>query len=137
MGQVVVKVTRVGPLADMKRSVYFSVTVSNDKGEEVISNKVSVVPIKDTGGKFVFEGPMAAADKVAKNEHVPSPMPGVVEKINFKSGDKVKEGDVLCIISAMKMEVKVSAPADGVIDLESTTVGYRVVEGALLFSLKH
>ena len=53
-----------------------------------------------------------------------------------KEGQLVKAGDVLCIISAMKMEVKVSAPVDGKICVEATSVGYRVVEGALLFSFK-
>jgi acetyl/propionyl-CoA carboxylase alpha subunit len=65
-----------------------------------------------------------------------------------KEGQLVKAGDVLCIISAMKMyewkcmsgsvcmEVKVSAPVEGKICVEATSVGYRGVEGALLFSFK-
>jgi biotin carboxyl carrier protein len=44
-----------------------------------------------------------------------SPMGGVVEKVPVKVGDAVKAGDVVCVVSAMKMEVKVSAPCDGVV----------------------
>ncbi len=38
-----------------------------------------------------------------------SPMPGKVIKINVKEGDEVKEGDVLCIVEAMKMENNIKA----------------------------
>ena len=33
-------------------------------------------------------------------------MPGVVEKMLVSEGQKVATGDILCTISAMKMEVK-------------------------------
>ncbi|MBQ8222827.1 MAG: biotin/lipoyl-binding protein [Bacteroidales bacterium] len=33
-----------------------------------------------------------------------SPMPGKVIKVNVKEGDDVKEGDILCVVEAMKME---------------------------------
>lgn len=37
---------------------------------------------------------------------VKSPMPGTLIKINAKEGEILKKGDVLCILEAMKMEVK-------------------------------
>lgn len=40
-----------------------------------------------------------------------SPMPGKVIKVNVKEGDKVKEGDVLCVVEAMKMENNIKAMA--------------------------
>jgi pyruvate/2-oxoglutarate dehydrogenase complex dihydrolipoamide acyltransferase (E2) component len=36
---------------------------------------------------------------------VGSPMGGIVEKVEAKAGQAVKAGDLLCVISAMKMEV--------------------------------
>lgn len=38
-----------------------------------------------------------------------SPMPGKVIKVNVKEGDEVKEGDVLCVVEAMKMENNIKA----------------------------
>ena len=38
-----------------------------------------------------------------------SPMPGKVIKVNVQEGDDVKEGDVLCVVEAMKMENNIKA----------------------------
>ena len=40
-----------------------------------------------------------------------SPMPGKVIKVNVKEGDDVMEGDVLCVVEAMKMENNIKAMA--------------------------
>ena len=42
-----------------------------------------------------------------------SPMPGKVIKVNVKEGDDVKEGDVLCVVEAMKMENNIKAMTSG------------------------
>ena len=42
-------------------------------------------------------------------------MPGVVVEIKKEAGDVVVEGDVICILSAMKMETAVTCPLGGVI----------------------
>jgi len=46
---------------------------------------------------------------------ISSPMPGKVVKIQVKAGDKVKAGQILIIISAMKMESEYKAKKDGVV----------------------
>jgi len=51
----------------------------------------------------------------AESGHITSPMPGKVIKINVTAGDKVKKGQVLLIIEAMKMENLIAAPAEGVV----------------------
>ena len=47
--------------------------------------------------------------------HISSPMPGVIVDVRTKESDKVKEGDVLFVLSAMKMETAIQAPKDGVV----------------------
>lgn len=42
-----------------------------------------------------------------------SPMPGKVIKLNVAHGDKVKKGDSIVILEAMKMEHVITAPCDG------------------------
>jgi biotin carboxyl carrier protein len=65
-------------------------------------------------------------------------MAGVIEKVFVKVGQSVTAGEVLCVVSAMKMEVKISVPVDAAVvsSIAIPHVGYRVVEGALLMSLK-
>ncbi|MBX7490338.1 sodium-extruding oxaloacetate decarboxylase subunit alpha [Helicobacter turcicus] len=45
--------------------------------------------------------------------HIISPMPGNLTKLKVKVGDKIKEGDVLAIVEAMKMENQVLATVGG------------------------
>ena len=45
-----------------------------------------------------------------------APMPATVVRINVAPGDAVKKGDTLLVLEAMKMELPVRAPADGIVD---------------------
>jgi biotin carboxyl carrier protein len=55
-----------------------------------------------------------------------SPMPGKVVKILVKRGDKVKEGQTVIIVSAMKMESEFKARKDGVVKEVLTNEGATV-----------
>lgn len=124
------ELVRVSSVAKGKRTVVFKISNTDMKVDETQS-----VEIKDSCGVFVFEGPMADPSK--SNKQMASPMPGIIEKLLVKEGDTVKAGDTVCVVSAMKMEVKVTAPADGTIaSISIPAVGYRVIEGALLMTLK-
>jgi biotin carboxyl carrier protein len=46
---------------------------------------------------------------------ISSPMPGKVVKIPVQAGDKVKIGDTVIIVSAMKMESEYKAGKSGII----------------------
>ncbi|BDD10549.1 acetyl/propionyl-CoA carboxylase subunit alpha [Fulvitalea axinellae] len=59
--------------------------------------------------------PLPDEDSASKGEYF-SPMPGEVVKVLVKSGDKVKSGDGLLILSSMKMENTISAHGDGVVE---------------------
>ncbi len=61
-----------------------------------------------------------------------SPMPGRVIAVEVALGDKVKKGQRLVVIEAMKMEQGLVAPFDGVITELKATVDAQVSEGALL-----
>ena len=64
----------------------------------------------------------SAEEKPVEGELVKAPLVGVFysapspeEKPYVQVGDKVKEGQVLCLIEAMKMMSEITAPRDGVI----------------------
>ena len=59
-------------------------------------------------------------------------MPGNILDVKVKAGDVVKEGQVLMILEAMKMENEIMAPKDGTITSVATTKGATVESGALL-----
>lgn len=62
-------------------------------------------------------------------------MPGVVEKVLATAGSSVSEGDVVAIVSAMKMEVQVKALCEGTVASVSVEEGDKVIEGALMVTL--
>ena len=59
--------------------------------------------------------PAAPAVKLAEGEVMKSPMPGNVMKILVTPGQEVKEGDVLLILEAMKMENEIVATKSGTV----------------------
>ncbi len=63
---------------------------------------------------------------------VTAPMPGKILDIKVKKGDRVKAGDVLIILEAMKMENEVVAPKGGVVEDIKVNVGDTVDRGAVL-----
>ena len=65
----------------------------------------------------------------AGQEVIEAPMPGNIWKIEVKEGDKVKAGDTLLILEAMKMENEILAPRDGVVSSINTTTGATVNTG--------
>lgn len=48
-------------------------------------------------------------------EIIEVPMTGKITSVNVKTGDKVEEGDVLCLLESMKMENPILAPVSGTI----------------------
>ena len=73
-----------------------------------------------------------SAGGAASDGMILSPMPGRVIAVEVTLGDKVKKGQRLVVIEAMKMEQGLVAPFDGVLKELKATVDAQVSEGALL-----
>ena len=74
----------------------------------------------------------AAPTAVAAGEVVKAPMPGNILKIQVSQGQQVKEGDVLIILEAMKMENEIVATKSGSVAQIIVTKGQVVETGAPL-----
>ena len=73
--------------------------------------------------------PAAAAVVTGAGEAVNAPMPGTILKVNVTQGQAVKEGDVLCVLEAMKMENEIMAPKAGTVTQVVTSKGAAVNTG--------
>jgi pyruvate carboxylase subunit B len=76
-------------------------------------------------------GPAPAVDTT----DVTSQMPGVVLRVLTQPGDHLSAGDAIVVLEAMKMEVSVTAPCDGVVRSIEVEVGQQVANGQTLATL--
>ncbi len=73
---------------------------------------------------------------VGDPESIAAPMPGAVVEVRVSSGDEVRAGEAMVVLSAMKMETVVAAPHAGVVHRVAVKVGEVVDAGDLLLVLK-
>ena len=59
-------------------------------------------------------------------------MPGRVLAISVAPGESVVRGQLLMVLEAMKMEHRITAPADGIVQAIRVAEGEQVANGALL-----
>jgi 3-methylcrotonyl-CoA carboxylase alpha subunit len=80
--------------------------------------------------------PLAHAGEAAQEGgRLTAPMPGKVVSFAVKAGDKVKAGQALAVMEAMKMEHTIAAPHDGTVAELLYAPGDQVTEGAELLKL--
>lgn len=72
----------------------------------------------------------------AEEGEILAPMAGKIVSVKVKKGDKVKLGDVLCTLEAMKMENEIAATKSGVIEEVNVSEGIAVNEGDALMRIK-
>ena len=79
--------------------------------------------------------PVAAAPAAVAGEAVTAPMPGNILKVNVTAGQAVKEGDLLLVLEAMKMENEIFAPKSGTVAQVLVQKGATVDTGATMVVL--
>jgi acetyl-CoA/propionyl-CoA carboxylase biotin carboxyl carrier protein len=72
----------------------------------------------------------------ASSESLPSPLQGTVFKVNVEKGAEVAEGDLICVIEAMKMENEIVAHRSGKVEELNIAEGDAVSSGDVLAVIK-
>jgi geranyl-CoA carboxylase alpha subunit len=84
---------------------------------------------------LIAEASPWGADAASDPSTITAPVSGAVVAVNVKPGDQVKAGDVLVVMEAMKMEMRLSAAADGEIAVVNAQAGAQAANGAVLIEL--
>ncbi len=107
-----VKIAGVGPKGEGPRPFFIKV---NNKLEEVLVESLMEV-VTAPEGQIIppakIEGIRPKAKKIGD---ITTPIPGKIRGIKVQEGQHVKEGDVLLIIEAMKLENEVHSPISGTV----------------------
>jgi acetyl-CoA/propionyl-CoA carboxylase, biotin carboxylase, biotin carboxyl carrier protein len=72
----------------------------------------------------------------ASSEALPSPLQGTVFKVVVEKGAEVAEGDLICVIEAMKMENEITAHRAGKVEELNVVEGASVSSGDILAVIK-
>ena len=113
--------------------------VSVEEGEAILENEAVLAETPAVNASTV---PAAASDlkfetaSQSGGDPLLCPMPGVIVALKKEAGDRVKKGEVVLILEAMKMENEISAHMDGEICAIHIAKGASVDVGAKLFSIK-
>lgn len=104
--------------------------ISNDQaGVGYVSHEGHIFKIK-RDDLLVEEDFFGTLESGGKDQgEIVSPMPGRVIKINVKAGQKVKKGNVLMVVEAMKMENNITAPKEGKVEVVLVKEG-EMVDGS-------
>ena len=108
----------------------FAIEVKGDKA--TVNGKSYDIDVADG---VETDGTATVAHESADSIEVVAPMNAKVIKVTVAVGDHVKEGDILFIVEAMKMEVEVKAPAQGTVTAIAVGAGDQVTAGQPMGSI--
>lgn len=108
----------------------YDVTVEEAEG----GAPVAAAPAAPKAAPKPAAAPKAAAG-AAGNVKITAPMPGTIVEVKAKVGDPVKNGTVIAVLEAMKMENDVVADRDGTIASINVSKGESVSTGSVIATI--
>jgi len=106
-------------------------TIDGDPAAAAVAGASVWVSVAGRTEEFTTAPPDRAVDAAGASE-VAAPMPGVVIAAQAHADQRVRRGDLLFVVEAMKMELRVEAPADGTVTRVLASVGQQVQRGQRL-----
>ncbi|SDJ16681.1 sodium-extruding oxaloacetate decarboxylase subunit alpha [Billgrantia gudaonensis] len=106
-----------------------------------VNGKAYVVEVAEGGEidqvqtQSAAEAPAASTTPAPTGETITAPLAGNIFKVNVREGDTVKEGDIVIILEAMKMETEVRAASAGTVSAVKVSEGDSVAVGDVLIAL--
>lgn len=117
----------------------YTVTINNKSYEvEVEKGQAGIVKIMEAAAQSIPAAtqtpapPPPAVVSATNSNPVTAPMPGTIINIKVSNGERVKKGDVILVLEAMKMENDIAAPIDGVVIQITAAKGSSVSTGDIL-----
>ena len=104
--------------------------------EEKTSPKLITTEEKRTVSQ-VIPSPVQSNKITAGSKSIKAPIPGIIIKILVAKGDEVKNGDVVAVMEAMKMENDILAIRNGKIKSINVNEGDSVLEGGVIMELEN
>jgi acetyl-CoA/propionyl-CoA carboxylase biotin carboxyl carrier protein len=101
-------------------------------GAEAATTPVLNAPAAGAAPRRAARVPVAASGNGASGDTLTAPLQGTVFKVAAQQGATVQEGELICVIEAMKMENEITAHKTGVISELPVTVGASVQLGDVL-----
>ena len=68
--------------------------------------------------------------------NIKSNIPGTIIELNVKPGQKVKQGELLLRLEAMKMQNRIDMPFDGIIKSVNVNVGEKIPKNFLMIEIE-
>lgn len=68
--------------------------------------------------------------------NIKSYIPGTIIELNVKPGQKVKQGELLLRLEAMKMQNRIDMPFDGIIKAVNVNVGEKIPKNFLMIEIE-
>ena len=94
----------------------------------------SAAPVEAPVASAPAAAPAPAAPAGAGNA-LKAPLPGTINAINVKVGDKVNVGDIVIVLEAMKMQNNIEAENAGTVTSVLVNQGDTVMEGAVMLTI--
>ena len=120
----------------------YEVEVEKGKANLIRTTAVAAAPAPAAAPAAPAAAPAAtpspaapAAAAAAGTTPVNAPMPGTILDVKVAVGQAVKEGDLVCILEAMKMENEIYAPCAGTVAQVLTSKGASVDTGTPLVTI--